>query len=183
MYASRFPPLYFASLVKGRLFARYWDNRAFFERALDDRGHYFWGTSAGSDVVTQEASLRAFRASPVVDHYFAATIALLHERGIAADFVVTPINSDTWSEIDPAVRDGFAAYLRSYADRYPNLRLIGETIPHWPERFFGDGLLHMNPAGAELFSHRLSECLSQPWDERACDLRWDAGIRTGRLER
>ena len=183
MYASRFPPLYFASLVKGKLFARYWDNRAFFERAVEDRGHYFWGTAAGSDIVTQEANLRAFRASPVVDHYFAATLALLRERGIPVDFVVTPVNADTWSEIDPTVRDGFAAYLRAYAERYPNLRIIGERIPHRPDRFFGDGLLHMNPAGAELFSRRLAECLSQSSEEQACDMRWDAGIQTGYLER
>ena len=133
--------------------------------------------------MTEEAHLRAFRASPVADHYFAATLALLQARGIGADFVVAPVNADTWSGIDPAVRDGFAAYLRGYAERYPNLRIIGGTIPHWPDRFFGDGLLHMNPAGAELFSRRLAECLSQRPDQQACDLGPDAAIRTGRLER
>jgi hypothetical protein len=97
--------------------------------------------------------------------------------------VVAPINTDTWSEIDPAVRDGFAAYLGAYAARFPNLRIIGETIPHWPDRFFGDGLLHMNPAGAELFSRRLSECLGPARVEQECDLGWDAEVQTGHLER
>ncbi|MBV8574180.1 MAG: hypothetical protein JOZ58_03950 [Acetobacteraceae bacterium] len=179
MHATRFPPLHFASLMKGRLFARYWDNERFFERALMDRGHYFWGTAATSDVVTKEAQIRAFRISPVVDHYFKASLALLHDRGIAAVFVMAPINSETGSAIDPAVRAEFASYLRAYAARYPNLRFIGEDLPAWPDRFFGDRLLHMNPAGAELFSRRLAACLDQSRAEQICDLNPQPEIRVG----
>lgn len=183
LYAVRFPAPYFASLVRSGLFLRYWDNRAALTRALDERGHYFFGTEAGSDTVTSEARLRVFQPTPVVDHYFDAMLALLHQRGIPVDFVTAPINEATSSEMDPNVRKNFSEYLQSYAERYPNLRIIGETIPSWPNKFFGDTFLHMNPSGADRFSRRLASCLRDGPHTGSCDLQWNPEIQTGSLER
>lgn len=56
---------------------------------------------------------------------------------------------------------GFAAYLASYAARYPNFHVVGDVMPHWPDLFFGDEFSHLNPRGAALLSTGLGAWLSE----------------------
>ena len=160
LYALRFPSFYFNSLVKGGGFLRWWHNRQTLATTLATRGQYFFGIDPGSDVVAAEGHLRAFTPLPVLDHYFDRLLALLASRGVQVDFVAMPMNEATNQAIQPNVRDQFAAYLAAYADRYPNFHVIGDVMPHWPDRWFGDGYCHLNPDGARRFSESFALWLS-----------------------
>lgn len=152
LYAMRFPSLYFSSLLKGGVFLRWWHNREFLAQTIAARGQYFFGTDPGSSGIAVEGHLTAFTPLPVLDHYFAATLALLAERGVDVEFVAMPMNEATWHATRPALRSGFAAYLTAYATRYANLHIAGDVMPHWPDRWFGDAFSHLNPEGARRFS-------------------------------
>ncbi len=152
LYSVRFPSLYFAALARAGLFLRWWENRSRLAAVLAARGQYFFGTAPGSTVVAMDGTLRRFRPLPVLDWYFNRLLRLAAARGIPVDFVAMPMNTATWRAVRPEVRAGFAAYLAGYAARYPNLRIIGPVMPHWPDRFFGDGFSHLNPAGARRYS-------------------------------
>jgi hypothetical protein len=161
LYALRFPPLYFNSVIKGGVFLRWWQNRRSLQASLDARGQYFFGTDAGSSDLAAEAHLERFRPMPVLDWYFDRMLALLAERGIPVDFVSMPLNEATWYAVRPAFREAFAAYLAFYAMRYPNFHVVGPTMPRWPDRLFGDAFSHLNPEGAARFSAMLGRCLDQ----------------------
>src|SRR5581483_2432681 len=95
LYAWKFPPLYFASLVKGGVFLRLWANQDRFAQALIARGQYFFGLDPGSSSVASEGHMRSFAPLPVLDRYFDRTLSLLAQRGIPADFVAMPMNQTT----------------------------------------------------------------------------------------
>lgn len=92
--------------------------------------------------------MRAFAPLPVLDQYFDRMLALLAARGIEVDFVAMPMNDTTRQAVRPDVRAAFAAQLAAYAARYPNFHVVGDAMPHWPDRWFGDGYSHLNPDGA-----------------------------------
>lgn len=159
LYTARIPPLYFNSLVKAGGFLRWWGNRARLQQGLDARGQYFFGTAAGSDAVALDATLDRFAPAPVLDWYFGALLALLDRHGIEAVFVAMPVNEATGQAIRPDVLTAFHAYLARYAARYPGFHVLGPVVPVWPGRWFGDAFSHLNPAGADRFSHWLAGCL------------------------
>ena len=159
LYETRFPPLFFANLAHSGLFLRWWHNQQSLTDTLTARGHYYFGTDPGSSTVTLDGHMATFRALPVLDHYFDKLLGLLDRSGIEARFIAMPVNEATWNEVNPAVRDGFAAYLAGYERRYRHFRVASEIMPHWPDRFFGDQFCHLNPEGAERFSDLLAQRL------------------------
>jgi hypothetical protein len=169
LYTLRFPSFYFNSLVKGGVFLRWWHNRQALSDAIAARGQYFFGTDPGSNVVAVEGELPAFAPLPVLDRYFDRMLALLAARDVAVDFVAMPMNQATWQAVRRDLRNGFAAYLASYAARYPNFHVAGEVMPHWPDRWFGDGFAHLNPDGAKRFSADFAEWLASSAARRAAE--------------
>jgi hypothetical protein len=159
LYRVRFPPLYFSNLAHGGLFLRWPRNQRALAATLTARGHYFFGTDPGSSTVTLDGHMSAFKPLPILDHYFDKLLTVLDRHGIEARFISMPVNESTWTEVNPAMRDGFAAYLAGYARRYRRFHVASETMPHWPDRFFGDQFAHLNPEGAELFSDLLAQRL------------------------
>lgn len=161
LYAIRFPPLYFARLVRSGGGLRWWSNRRALATTLAARGQYYFGTNTGSDAVALDGHLTEFRPLPILDHYFDRILALLTARGISARFIAMPVNEATWNEVHPAVRTAFAAYLSAYERRYPLFHVDQDLMPHWPGRFFGDEFCHLNPEGAEVFSALLAQRLQE----------------------
>jgi hypothetical protein len=159
LYATRFPSLYFNSVLRGGVLLRWQANHTALRAGLAARGQYFFGTAPGSSVVAVDGHLDRFTPLPVVDAYFDRLLALLAARHIEADFVTMPLNDSTWRAVDPAVGVGFATYLAGYTARYPNLHIIGPLMPAWNDGWFGDEYAHLNPPGAALFSERFGECL------------------------
>ena len=159
LYRIRFPPLYFSSLVHGGLALRWAGNQRTLAATLSAGGHYYFGTDSGSDIVAVDGHLDAFRALPVLDHYFDRLLSLLDQHSIEAMFVAMPVNEATWAQVNPAVRAQFAAYLSGYEHRYKRFHVAGDIMPHWPNRLFGDQFCHLNPEGAERFSAELAQRL------------------------
>jgi hypothetical protein len=158
-YRVRFPPLYFASLIRSAGVLRWGRNHHTLDATLAARGQYHFGTDAGSDAVALDGHLTEFRALPVLDLYFDRILALLASRGIEARFIPMPVNEATWQQIHPVVRSTFVDYLADYARRYPLFHVDQDITPHWPDRFFGDKYCHLNPEGAERFSALLAQRL------------------------
>ena len=167
LYAVRFPTLSFAPLIRGGVFLRWWENRARLRQVLAARGQYFFGTAPGSSAVAEDAALRRFRPLPVLDWYFRALLALARSRGVPVDFVAMPVNAATFRAVRPAVRRAFAAYLAHAAAGDPGFRVVGPVMPHWPDRYFGDGFSHLNPEGARRFSADFARLLGDGTREAA----------------
>lgn len=160
LYAVRFPSVYFGPLLKGGVFLRYWEDEAMRRRTVEARGQYFFGTAPGATEVAVEGHVDRFEPLPVLDWYFQRILKLLAMHGIEADFVATPMNEATWRSVRPEVRQAFDAYMAGYAARYPNFHIVGPTMPHWPDRYFGDAFSHLNPEGADRFSRAFAGWLS-----------------------
>ena len=160
LYALRFPPLYFNSLLKSGFVLRWWHNEAALHAALAARGQYVFGTDPGSSQVAADGQLQSFTPLPLLDHCFDRMLTMLQRRGIDVAFVAMPMNDATWHAMSPIVREGFAAYLQSKTARHANFHLISDATPHWPDRWFGDGYAHLNPDGARRFSRQLADYLS-----------------------
>jgi hypothetical protein len=159
MYRSRFPSLYFDSLLKGGIFLRWARNHAALGTAITARGHYFFGTEPGSVMVAADGHLHGFRPLPVLDWYFNRILEQLSAHGIQAVFIAMPMNDATEHEIDPEMRIAFRTWLAGYEARYPGFHVLGQVMPHWPNQFFGDGFAHFNPTGAARFNAGFSACL------------------------
>lgn len=156
LYAIRFPPYFFNSVVKAGGLLRWWSNREALAQGFASRGQYYFGTDPGSSGVALDATLETFRPAPVLDAAFDRLLGLLAERGITAWFVPMPVNEATWRAIRPEVTAGFTTWLDAKADAHPNLRIVTPSEPYWSDRWFGDGFAHLNPAGAERFSRVLA---------------------------
>jgi hypothetical protein len=161
LYEIRFPPLYFSSLVHGGIVLRWPRNRQTLETTLAERGHYYFGTDPGSDAVAVDGHMDRFDPLPILDHYFDRLLTMLDQNGIETLFIAMPTNEATWRQVNPVMRDQFAAYLAGYERRYKHFRVASEITPHWPDRYFGDRFCHLNPGGAERFSARLAQRLQE----------------------
>lgn len=160
LFAWRFPPLYAGSLLRGGVFLRLWRNQATYAATLAARGQYFFGRDDGSDIVAVEGHMPAFVPRPLLDRYFDRLLTLLEVRGIPVDFVAMPMNESTARAVSPEVRAAFAAYLAGCAARHPGFHVLGPVMPAWPNRYFGDGFSHLNPAGATLLSREFGQYLA-----------------------
>lgn len=162
MVRARFPSLYVASLVKGGLMLRWPGNQRRLRASLAARGHYFFGTAPQSHAVAADGHLRSFQPLPVLAWYFDRVLNELANRGIPATFIAVPMNDSTAVQTDPAVTAAFRAWLAEYEARYPGFRVLGQPMPHWPDRMFGDVFAHLNQEGAARFSAGLARCLDAP---------------------
>jgi hypothetical protein len=159
LYRVRFPALYFSSVLHGGVAARWGRNQRTLDQTLAARGHYYFGTDAGSDAVAVDGHMASFQPLPILDYYFDRLLSALDRRGIEIRFIAMPVNDATWEQVRPAVLAGFAAYLTAYERRYSHFHADPDLMPHWPDRFFGDRFCHLNPLGAERFSAELDQRL------------------------
>jgi hypothetical protein len=154
LFAVRFPPFYFDSLVNGFLFARWYSNRQSMAQALQTSGHMTFGAASGDSGVAGEGGISEFQPSPLIDLYFDKTLALLAAHHVPVIFLSMPVNQATFDQIPPQLQQKFAAYLQAKENQFPGLRVIGPPIPCWPNRFYGDSW-HFNETGATAFSREL----------------------------
>jgi hypothetical protein len=161
LYWIHFPPLYFASMAHGVGLLRWFPNHRTFQTTLAARGHYYFGTEAGSSRVALDGHLAAFVPRPILDFYFDKMVRELDRRGIDTRFIAMPVNQATWNEVRPTVREQFTAYLAGYERRYAHFQVASDVMPYWPDRYFGDMFSHLNPEGAERFSTELAQRLQE----------------------
>jgi hypothetical protein len=158
LFALRFPPFYFDSLVNGYVAGRYAHNRAAERQILADRGHAFFGTDPGSDALASEASMQDFAASPLINAYFTATLSALASDKIPVVLLSLPINDATCTLMNPAIRAGLVRYLKSTIAAHPGTRFAGPAVPCWPNRLFGDAF-HLNATGAAAYGRLVAHWL------------------------
>jgi hypothetical protein len=160
LHAAEFPPLYFASLANGGVFARLWRNMRIQDTVRRARGQYFFiENESGTNDLAPEALLHRFQVSRVIDRYFDRTLALLATSHLHAVFLGMPLNDASAAAAGDGLREGLAAYLRLYAGRYPDFGVPADPLPHWPSRYIGDRLSHMNSAGVWRYGTALTRCL------------------------
>jgi hypothetical protein len=159
LFALRFPPFYFDSLLHGFIAARLRHNQNAMRDTLQSSGHALFGTDAGSNEHAGEADVSAFAPSPLVDLYFSRTLTLLAKHHVPVIVLTMPVNHATYLRVQPELRDRFSTYLQTKAKQYPGLHIVGPTLSCWPDTFFGDGW-HFNGAGADAYSRELDPWLS-----------------------
>lgn len=160
LYSVRFPMFYFNSLVHGYVAGRWRHNLAAEDDNLKSSGHALFGISPGSDDVASEAAAGGFRPSPVIDLYYARTLALLQARHVPVVMLTMPINHATYARSSPQFRGEFAAYLQAKAAGFNNVNLSAASIGCWPDTYYGDAW-HFNAAGAAAFSREFGIFLAR----------------------
>ena len=166
LYAVRFPSLSFGSLVQGRVFGRYAANEARLRAVLADRG---WSEYAQVDNPAPEPV--RFDRTALQSAEFEAALAALRQHGIPVRLLIMP------SAQEPERAAEYLAYLADVAKRFPGVDLATRTVPIWPASLFADGI-HLNGAGAKLFSERLAACMGPDGLQGNCDFDWHADTAT-----
>ncbi len=151
LYAHHFPSYAISSVIERRGLGGLAKNRAFHADTLRERGHHLYGLNSGADAPAEEAFLTGFKASTLMDAYMRRLIAALAARGAAVLYVPAPLNEATRSRMDPKVVGEIGAYLQGLQAQFANFRLIGPSVPGYPDRMFGDWA-HLDAAGSRQFS-------------------------------
>lgn len=154
-YATRFPPLFFASLADAGIGLRWFRNRGMRDYVRRSRGHYLFGEAGGSSDVALEAGMTEFVMPPLVDHYLTQTLEFLNERGVEVIFLTPPVNQATYDHIGSNVATDYLVYLRHRSQGLRHVHILADVIPCWPDQFFGDRA-HFNDTGAEAYSRELN---------------------------
>jgi hypothetical protein len=161
LYASDFPSVYFSALLDNEIFFHLTQNELLYRQVLAARGQYFFHElDQGYDGISAEGHMPRFTVLPILDAYFDHTLSLLAAHHLPAIFVAMPMNDATFAATTADFRDGFAQYLRGYANQYPNFAISGDTMPHVPNSQVGDSLSHLNRAGAARFNQAFAKCAS-----------------------
>jgi hypothetical protein len=163
--------LYLPELVKSLVAPRRRTNHEELRRLRGARGHAWFGEADSSNGLAPEARRETFRPSPLLDAYFERTLELARREGIAVFFITTPINASTDAALSPAFREAYLAYLRGWAERFPEFA-IDTRLPVLSNDHFGDAS-HVNARGAQVVSEELRGAIE----------RWRGAKGSGALER
>jgi hypothetical protein len=150
-------PLYLPELVKSLLAPRRRANDEELRRLRTARGHGRFGEADSSNGLVPEARQESFRASPLLDVYFGRTLELARREGVAVFYATMPINASTDAALSPNFREAYIAYLRGWAERYPEFA-IDTRVPVLPNDHFGDAS-HVNARGAQVVSEELRQVI------------------------
>ena len=159
LYAHDFPPFVAGAMWHAHLLGRLRSNRALSEATIQSGGQHLYGTDAGSDGVSIDGLHDRFQVSPLIDQSMRRMLALLAARGTQVLFMAAPMNRATGATVSAALREEFDAYLAGLAGEYRNFRIVGDPLPVWDDKWFGD-TTHMNQAGAEVFSAHIAASLA-----------------------
>ena len=161
LYAAGFPSFSFGNLVQGRVFGRLDVNRARLATVTADHG---WAPYIGGNPVRVDHPDR-FIVTSLQTAELEAALSALRARGVDAALLIMPF-AVGHQETD-AVLAAYRTYLAGIAQRTGATLL--DDIPLWPPRFFADGT-HLDPAGAQAFTTKLSTCLRNGMLTLPCDL-------------
>jgi hypothetical protein len=166
LYEIWFPPLYFGPLLTGYVAARERYNERAYQEAIVSSGRSPFGTADGSDAISDEAKMRDWQVSPLVDLYLNRTMTLLSAHNVPVVIMTMPINASTCKQLPSVIQARFSAYLQQIKVKYANIKLVDANVACWPDRFYGDAW-HFNTTGALAYSQELQSLLRsfQPLDE------------------
>ena len=123
-------------------------------------GYHYFGTADGSRGYGPLAHFRAFKIMPLLNEYFAMTIALFKEKNIPVVFMNVPINQATDDVLPAQFKFDLSAYMMTFAQR-GDFRIVGEILPVLPSTEFGDAD-HLRPRAAIEWSRKVATQILQP---------------------
>ena len=164
LYELRFPSLSFGNLVQGRVFGRYDSNQSRLATVLDARGWSEYTPAGGFPADQADYTATKLQAAELE-----AMLAMLRDRGLDVKLLVMPESQS--APVDRDSEAAYLAYLGGLAQRFPGVELVSAAVPRWPDTFFADGV-HLDGAGAKLFSSRLAACMGAGRLAPGCDLGW-----------
>ena len=160
LYAHRFPTFSSAYLLQETLIGRLRENRRIAEETSASVGQHSYGAAAGSaDPSPFDIEVTKFKALPILDDYLRRMLALFAAKGIPVIFLAVPMNEATYAALSPETKLGFRDYIASLARQMPDFTIVGDPLPHWDNKWFGD-TAHLNQAGANLFSSHVAGVLA-----------------------
>ena len=84
---------------------------------------------------------------------------MLRQNDIPTLVMIMPVNDLTYAGMGGPVREGLMGYVNALPARFPNVIVADVDLPHWPDRYFADTILHMNDAGSAAVATRLNRCI------------------------
>ena len=160
LLALKFPSFDGPALMKTILASRYKENVQSFQLTLASKGQKYRDVHQETDRLDESSALATFTPNPLIDDYFGKTLAFFAARGIPVYFMGMPHRtlSDPYYSAD--LKKNFAEYLKNYTTRFPNFQVLGNPLPCYPMRYFGD-YSHLNTVGAPVWSDEGVELLNQ----------------------
>ncbi len=165
LYASRFPPLYFNSLVHAQIFRRYGINRSIRENVGRALGHVtYQHPPPGAGRNADPEAAHDFAPSPIETYYFSKSLDLLRQSGVRAIFIAMPVSQSSRELMPAGSAERFSAYLHAFVDHDPDFQVVDPVLVVWPDSLFGDGT-HVDAEGARLFTRQFDAC-QKNWAEQ-----------------
>ena len=159
-YSTRFPAIYFNSLIESKVLLRADANRQKFNEVMLSRGYPTYKAGAHVDEGPAKGGDKPFTPLPLQESFFEKTVAMLDRAGIDTFFMITPFNQANPRALNPGYQEAYLALIRRLGSQYPHFHLLQQQAPVWPNIYFADGV-HLNEEGADTFSRQLDHCLQE----------------------
>ena len=162
LYTVYFPFLW-SSNVMGSLqhgiILRYYDNARLRNEIFANHGRMEYRSVPHLPGQYLDVDVSSARPNPAIDYYLCAILAMLRQNDIPTLVMIMPVNDLTYAGMGGPVREGLMGYVNALPARFPNVIVADVDLPHWPDRYFADTILHMNDAGSAAVATRLNRCI------------------------
>ena len=154
----RLPNVYLPALLNARFTGRYDDNSKILSNLRESRGYAPFGTAEGSDELNYETSYESLRESgdsQLIGIYMRKLIELCEQNGIRVIVLQAPMNKASFDTLQEGFVKGYALYMQSLSDLYPDITVERE-IPCYENALFGDSS-HLNETGALQYTEEIAQ--------------------------
>jgi hypothetical protein len=157
-YSTRFPAIYFNSLIESRLLLRTEENHRKYAEVISARGYPAYKSGAQVRMVDASTDDAPFTPLPLQQRFFEMTVSMLKQAGIETYFLIAPFSENGPHAHNQAYQAAYIEFLRRTSLHHQNLHLMQDQVPVWPNSMFADGV-HLNRNGADVFSRQLNQCI------------------------
>lgn len=157
-YLLRLPNKYLPALINSRLYERFDENNASYQKLCAENGHGLFGTAKGSSDLNYEVNYTEMKTSgdaALIALYFDKLLALCDEYNIYAIVEQPPMNESSYKKLQKSYLAEYSIYIEERQTEYPFFS-IDHTITFYGNDFFGDAS-HLNEKGALAFTRDLKE--------------------------
>jgi hypothetical protein len=158
--AHSFPPYYVSYMIQTHFKGRWEENYEVLRTILQSKGQFTISNEDGSKRLNDNTRLTGFNLSPVIDHYFRATLRMLEEEGIPVYYISMPMNEVSEVATRQDVLDGYKNYLENIAQEDPQFHILSNLENVYPWTYFGDEA-HLNEKGSNRFTEELARILNE----------------------
>ena len=157
-YRLRLPDKYLPALINSRLYGRFDENQAAYQKLFAENGHGLFGTADGSSDLNYEVNYAKMNASgdaALIALYFDKLLSLCEENDIYAIVEQPPMNEASYQKLQESYVTEYTIYIEEMQTKYPSFS-INSAIPCYENIFFGDSS-HLNEEGALTFTQDFKE--------------------------